>query len=247
MLRRIRKYLGRQKLIPWVGEFKKTLAQAMFWVTPINFIMIAGTFYFTTLRYILPWFKLPVFVAFVIVGAIGILIIEFKFITPSIWAFRGKQMDLRKEGVTQRGSKTIAVAVSGGFDPLNGIGHLSHIQDAKKLGDRLVVILSSDNQLIAKGNKEAGTFYPSIADRIAIMRELKSVDEVVVNIDKDGTCTESLRMIRPQIFAKGGDRSPDNMPKKELAVCQEIGCQIVYNVGDLKTTSSSQLVKRSKR
>lgn len=138
----------------------------------------------------------------------------------------------------------IVVAISGGFDPLNGLGHLTHIQEAKRLGDKLVVILSRDDQLIAKGNKPNGTFYPSIADRIAIIRELRSVDEVVVNIDKDGTSAESLKLVRPQIFAKGGDRTPSNMPKNELEVCRGIGCKIVYNVGVAKTVSSSQLVKR---
>lgn len=247
MLKRLRRYLGQQKLIPWVGEFKETLAQAMFWGSIANWVMVAGTFYYTTLRHILPWFNLPLFILVVFIGGVVIFVIEFKFVVPSIWAFRGKQMDLRHGGTAQKGGKTIAVAVSGGFDPLNGIGHLSHIQDARKLGDRLVVILSSDDQLRAKGTKPGGTFYPSIADRIAIMRELKSVDEVIVNIDKDSTCAETLRIVRPQIFAKGGDRSPDNMPKNELTICKEISCQIIYDVGNPKTTSSSQLVKKSKK
>ena len=139
----------------------------------------------------------------------------------------------------------VTVVVSGGFDPLNGRGHITHIQEARKLGDRLVVILSRDDQLVAKGNKPHGTFYPSVKDRIAIIRELRSVDEVVMNIDKDGTCAESLRMVRPQIFAKGGDRGPSNMPENEIAVCKEIGCEIVYGVGRAKDTSSSELVRRA--
>lgn len=241
MPRRIRQYLREQRLIPWVGEFKETLAQAMFWGTIINGGMIAGTFYFTTLRHIAPWFKLPLFVAVAGVLVVVILIIEFKFVVPSIWAFRGRQMDLRTGRPTERGSQAVTVAVSGGFDPLNGLGHLTHIQEARRLGDRLVVILSRDDQLRAKGNKPNGTFYPSLADRMAIVHELQSVDEVVVNIDGDGTCTETLRMVRPQIFAKGGDRGPDNMPQVEVEICREIGCEIVYNIGAPKKTSSSEL------
>lgn len=240
MLRRFKSFVGQQKLIPWVGEFKETLAQAAFWFTMANFLMIAGTFYFTTLRHILPWFSLPIFIAVAFVGGILILIIEFKFITPSIWAFRGRQMDLRHG----KPGQSVTVAVSGGFDPMNGRGHASHIKDARRLGDRLVVILSRDEQLVAKGNKANGTFYPGIKDRRAIMELV--ADEVVVNIDSDATCAETLRMVKPQIFAKGGDRGPENMPANELAVCKEIGCQIVYNVGDPKETSSSELVQRSK-
>ena len=134
--------------------------------------------------------------------------------------------------------KLKVVAVSGGFDPLNGLGHITHIQEARKLGDCLVVILSRDDQLVSKKGR---AFYPSYADREAILKELKSVDKIIMNIDKDETCTETLRLVKPNIFAKGGDRAPDNMPKSELNVCKEIECEIVYGVGEAKRTSSSQL------
>lgn len=138
----------------------------------------------------------------------------------------------------------ITVAIAGGFDPLNGSGHLTHIQEARKLGDRLVVILSRNDQLVAKGNKAAGTFYPFIADRIAILKELRSVDEVVVNTDPDNTCAETLRMVNPDIFAKGGDYTLLNLPLKEVEVCRELEIQIVFHVGSPKTTSSSELIRR---
>lgn len=238
MLKRLIRQAAKQKLIPWVGEFKETLAQALFWGTIVNFIMVAGTFYYTTLRHVLPWFNLGLFVTAGCVSLVVILVVEFKFIVPSIWAFRGKQMDLRNK---QQG-QGVTVAISGGFDPMNGRGHATHIRDARKLGDRLVIILSRDDQLVAKGNKPDGTFYPSLRERVAIMELM--ADDIVVNIDKDLTCAETLRLVRPQIFAKGGDRGPDNMPANELAVCEEIGCRIVYDVGEPKETSSSRLAQR---
>lgn len=137
------------------------------------------------------------------------------------------------------------VAIAGGFDPLNGRGHITHIQEARKLGDRLVVILSRDDQLVEKGNKPNGTFYPSIEDRIAIIKELMSVDEVFINVDTDGTCTESLKRVRPQIFAKGGGYNINNLPKREVTVCEELGIRLVFDVGATKVTSSSQLVKKA--
>ena len=45
--------------------------------------------------------------------------------------------------------KPIVVAVSGGFDPVH-IGHIRMFEDARKLGDYLVVILNNDNWLIDK-------------------------------------------------------------------------------------------------
>ncbi len=48
--------------------------------------------------------------------------------------------------------KPIVVAVSGGFDPIH-IGHVRLFQEAKKLGDELVVILNNDNWLADKKGK----------------------------------------------------------------------------------------------
>jgi len=43
----------------------------------------------------------------------------------------------------------IIVAVSGGFDPVH-VGHVRLFKEAKKLGDKLVVILNNDNWLRKK-------------------------------------------------------------------------------------------------
>lgn len=95
MLKRLTKYLGTQKVIPGIGEFKETLSQVLFWGSIANWMMVAGTFYYTTLRYIAPWFSLGWFIGVIAIGMLMIFIIEFKYVVPSIWAFRGKQMDLR--------------------------------------------------------------------------------------------------------------------------------------------------------
>ncbi len=241
LTKKLKGFVGKQTLIPGIGEFKETLAQALFWGSILNILMVGGTFYYTTLRHLVPWFSLSMFIGVVAIIAVIVFILEFKYVVPSIWAFRGRQMDLRK-GVKQKG-KPVVVAVSGGFDPLNGKGHLTHIQEAKKLGDKLVVILSRNDQLVAKGNKPNGTFYPDIKDRMAIIKGLRAVDEVVLNMDTGLECAETLRMVMPDIFAEGGDRVKNTMPQCELDVCEEIGCRIVYNVGDPKTTSSSELVR----
>jgi cytidyltransferase-like protein len=41
------------------------------------------------------------------------------------------------------------VVVSGGFDPLHS-GHIAYFKSARKLGDKLIVALNSDEWLIAK-------------------------------------------------------------------------------------------------
>lgn len=118
------------------------------------------------------------------------------------------------------------VAVSGGFDPLH-VGHVRSLKEAKRLGDRLIVILMTDYQLV----KKKGYYFMSYKERKEILENITAVDVVVPNIDTDITSNESLKYYRPDIFAKGGDRTEDNMPEIEKEVCTKIGCKIVYGVG----------------
>lgn len=131
----------------------------------------------------------------------------------------------------------ITVAVSGGFDPVH-IGHIRSVTEAKKLGDELVVILTRDDQLIRK----KGYCFIPYEERKEIMESIVGVDRVVPNIDDDITSNKSLEYYRPDIFAKGGDRTEDNMPEIEKVLCEKIGCRIVYGVGGAKIQSSSSLV-----
>jgi mannose-6-phosphate isomerase-like protein (cupin superfamily) len=49
---------------------------------------------------------------------------------------------------------------------------------------------------------------------------------------------ETIEMIKPHIFAKGGDRNQGNIPEKEMDACRKVKCKIVCGVGG-KTHSSS--------
>ena len=134
----------------------------------------------------------------------------------------------------------VTVVVAGGFDPLH-VGHLRHIREAKLLGTSLTAIVGPDEFLI----KKKGYIFMSLRDRMEILASIRWVDDVVVAIDMDGTVAETLRELRPQIYAKGGDRVSDvDMPENEIKACQEIGCQIVYGVGK-QIRSSSKLVEEA--
>lgn len=131
------------------------------------------------------------------------------------------------------------VAVSGGFDPLH-VGHVRMIQAAAKLGTRLVVIANGDEFLVRK----KGYAFMPVEERVEILRALRDVDEVVVAVDKDQTVCETLRLVRPDVFANGGDRrATGDIP--EAAVCRELGIEMIFNVGGSKVQSSSDLVQRA--
>lgn len=141
-----------------------------------------------------------------------------------------------------RKRKFIVVAVSGGMDPLHA-GHVRLLQSAKKLGDKLVVILNNDNWLRAK----KGRVFMSQKERRELIEALRAVDRVVITKHpknpKDMSVCKELRAIRPHIFANGGDRTAKNIP--EVSTCREIGCKMVFNVGKGgKVQSSSWLLKK---
>jgi cytidyltransferase-like protein len=134
------------------------------------------------------------------------------------------------------------VAVSGGFDPIH-IGHVRLFNEAKMLGEWLVVIINNDNWLI---RKKGYVFMPE-DERKEIVEAFKAVDQVVISSHQpnpqDMSVSKELRKIRPHIFANGGDRGPGSIP--EDMVCDEIRCQMVFNVGTgAKIQSSSWLVEK---
>lgn len=138
----------------------------------------------------------------------------------------------------------IVVAVSGGFDPIH-VGHVRMFQEARKLGNELVVILNNDNWLKAK---KGFVFMPQ-EERKEIIEALACVDRVVLtehpeNPSDMSICRELL-ILKPHIFSNGGDRHRRNIP--EVAVCESVSCKMVFNVGKGgKIQSSSWLLENYK-
>jgi len=132
--------------------------------------------------------------------------------------------------------KPVIVAVSGYFNPLH-VGHLEMIERAKKLGDKLVVIINNDKQVSLKGSVP----FMSEKDRMAIVKALRAVDKVMLSIDADKTVIKSLAKLKPTIFANGGDRhSVNDVP--EYDVCQKYKIKMVDGLGK-KIRASSVLIK----
>lgn len=123
------------------------------------------------------------------------------------------------------------VVASGYFDPLH-IGHIEYLELAKKIGDKLIVIVNNDLQAKLKKGKS----FMIEGDRVKIISSLKCVDETFLSIDSDLTQCKSLEKIKPNFFVNGGDRKNDEIP--EFEVCKKLNITVVDNLGK-KIRSSS--------
>lgn len=118
----------------------------------------------------------------------------------------------------------IVVVASLYGDPIH-TGHIEYLQLARKLGTSLVVIINNDEQTI----KKKGFVLLPAKERVGIVRALECVTAVVESIDKDESVCQTLKILHPHIFAKGGDRNRDNIP--EAKICEELGIKIVDGCG----------------
>ncbi len=140
-----------------------------------------------------------------------------------------------KKLLKNQAKRPVVVAVSGYFNPLH-VGHLEMIERAKKLGDKLVVIVNSDHQVALKGSVP----FMNQADRLRIIAALRDVDKTFLSVDKDKTVIKSLAKVKPNIFANGGDRhSIGDVP--EYAICQKLNIKMVDGLGK-KIRASSKLI-----
>ena len=133
------------------------------------------------------------------------------------------------------------VLVTGGFDPLHS-GHIAYFKAAKKLGDKLVVGVNSDEWLTRKKGRP---FMP-FEERCAIIKELACVDQVIGFNDSDDTANHAIFQLQSTsgastkiIFANGGDRTKSNIPEMQYT-----NVEFVFGVGgEDKKNSSSWILK----
>jgi cytidyltransferase-like protein len=135
-----------------------------------------------------------------------------------------------------------AIIVSGYFNPIHK-GHIEYFYNAKAKGDKLIVIVNSDHQRALKGSKE----FQKEDERVFIVSNIKSVDQVFLSIDEDRTVCSTIQKIHKQLhndyqlaFANGGDQNNSSIP--EVPICKELGIELIDGLGD-KIQSSSWLLK----
>ncbi len=115
------------------------------------------------------------------------------------------------------------VLAHGCFDLLHP-GHIRHLQEARKLGDKLVVSVTHDRYV----NKGPGRPHLSLDDRIEMLKALDCVDDVIVSESENAV--NVIREIRPAVFVKGGDYNnaqDDNLMLERSAV-EDLGGRLHF-------------------
>ncbi|XRQ14948.1 D-glycero-beta-D-manno-heptose 1-phosphate adenylyltransferase [Actinomadura welshii] len=108
---------------------------------------------------------------------------------------------------TRRAGGTV-VATGGCFDLLHA-GHVSMLQQARRLGDCLIVCVNSD----ASVRRRKGPTRPvtPAADRVRVLEALSDVDAAVVF--DDDTPAPLLERLRPDVWVKGADYAGSTLPE----------------------------------
>jgi D-beta-D-heptose 7-phosphate kinase/D-beta-D-heptose 1-phosphate adenosyltransferase len=124
------------------------------------------------------------------------------------------------------------VFTNGCFDILHR-GHVSYLRRARQLGDVLVVGVNSDASI----RRLKGPTRPinTLEDRLTVLAALRFVDHLVPF--EEDTPHELIRLVRPDVFVKGGDYTRDRLP--EASLVEKLGgvVRILPLVEDRSTTS----------
>ena len=114
------------------------------------------------------------------------------------------------------------VFTNGCFDILHP-GHTLYLQQARQLGDALVVALNSDESVRQLKGRDRPVFCQK--DRALVLAALEPVDYIVVF--DTVRATPIIEAIRPDIYVKGGDYTVETLDAEERTALEECGTEIV--------------------
>ena len=123
------------------------------------------------------------------------------------------------------------VLANGVFDVFH-IGHLLHLEQAKKMGSLLVVSITHDDYV----GKGPGRPIYRHGQRSALVRALKCVDEVIVV----KSLISAMKIVRPDILVKGTDYK-GGLDQEHQDYCKQYGIEIRYT--DTPKYSATELIR----
>ena len=113
------------------------------------------------------------------------------------------------------------VLTNGCFDLLH-TGHARYLQQARELGDALIVAVNSDRSV--RELKGPDRPINGELDRSEVLAALRCVD--YVTIFEGMRVTDVIRSLHPAIYAKGGDYTLETLDSGERAALEEVGAEI---------------------
>ena len=144
--------------------------------------------------------------------------------------------ELKKIIIKHKSQGERVVFTNGCFNILH-VGHIRSFQNAKDLGDILVVAVNDDTSVrLLKGDN-----YPVIPDdeRMEILSAITYID--YLTFFSGHTVDDLLLALQPDIHAKGTDYSVNTVPERETVL--SYGGKIAI-VGDPKSHSSTEIMKK---
>lgn len=125
------------------------------------------------------------------------------------------------------------VFTNGCFDLLH-LGHVKYLQEARGLGDVLILALNSDASI----RELKGPSRPLVPEneRAEIIAALECVDFVVIFNEK--RINKVFEAVKPQIYVKGGDYTIDTLDTDERKMIEKSGAEIniIKKIGNYSTT-----------
>ena len=133
------------------------------------------------------------------------------------------------------------VVTNGCFDLLH-VGHVSYLENARKLGDALLVGVTGDSGV--RKIKGEGRPINSETDRAAVLAALQMVD--AVHVFPETTALRFLTDVAPDIYVKGGDYTLETINQEERRLVESVGgkVEILPGVAGKSTTSLVAKISR---
>lgn len=123
----------------------------------------------------------------------------------------------------ERAAGKTMVMTNGCFDLLH-VGHISYLQESKKLGDHLWILINSDESVRAlKGPTRP---IQSEAERAFSLAALSCIDYIVVF--NQPRLTDEILLLKPDIYTKAGDYTIDTLYQPEREAFESVGAQIKF-------------------
>jgi D-glycero-beta-D-manno-heptose 1-phosphate adenylyltransferase len=149
----------------------------------------------------------------------------------------GRVLDLegaRAVAEKARAAGRRVVLANGCFDLLH-VGHVRYLEDARALGDLLIVGVNGDDAV--RRLKGPGRPLMPAVERAEMLAALRAVDHVVVF--DDDTADGLIALLRPAVHAKGTDYTTESVPERASVLAA--GGQVAI-AGDAKAHSTRDVI-----